>query len=428
MGWAEQLPSGRYRATIRVGARKRNATPGRTYPTAAEAKRVAGREEETQRQPGAHNPKAGRATWGQWGPTWWAGRRVEDSTRARDESRLNVHVIPRWELVRLDEIDRDSVQRWVRDMEAQGLAASTVRSAYHLLSASMKAAHLAGKIPGNPCTSISLPGRPPADDRFLSHEEAERIANYLDEPWRALVWLLAGTGLRWGEMVALHRQRVHLDAARLDVTIAWDQKNRAYKLPKSHESRSVPILDWAGGVLSEHLRDLRLAPLLPTCGVEHPRRLGQRCGSSLVFPGRGGVPVDYDSFRRNHWEPVVGAWRWRTPRGELYRSAAEARAKEGAAELTRAWEPGLARIAEPVTIHDLRHTYASWFLHNGGTLEELKDILGHSSVTVTERYAHLQKDRFTKIRERMAGMGPRTAAEAPDSGDVVPLRRVSGAS
>jgi len=42
-----------------------------------------------------------------------------------------------------------------------------------------------------------------------------------------------------------------------------------------------------------------------------------------------------------------------------------------------------------------RHTFASQWVLNGGTLETLREMMGHSSVTMTERYAHLIPGRYT---------------------------------
>ncbi|KVV45550.1 integrase [Burkholderia ubonensis] len=40
-------------------------------------------------------------------------------------------------------------------------------------------------------------------------------------------------------------------------------------------------------------------------------------------------------------------------------------------------------------MHDLRHTFASWLVTVGVSPYVVKDLFGHSSITVTERYAHL---------------------------------------
>lgn len=433
MAWAEQTSPGRWRGRYTVtrgGQRVRLVVEhaGQTliFSSKAEAVREAASAERDARRPGAHNPRAGRITWGQWQREWWPKRRVEDGTAKRDDSRRSKHLEPRWASVPLDEIDRGSVQDWVTELEGSGLAAATVHHIYHLMSASLKAAVLAGKIPANPCVSIDLPKLPPADDRFLTEEEIDRVCFFLDPPWSTLVLLLTGTGMRWGEMVALHDQRVHLDEQRIDITMAWDSKLRRYKTPKDHERRSVPILEWVENVLVSHRRSY---PVGTVCGVAHPRGLGQRCTSSLVLPGRGGVPVDYDSFRRNHWEPAVGRWTWRAG-DRTYRFETEARKALGPdAVLDRVWQPGLAGIS-PATIHDLRHTFASWFLQAGGTIEELSDLLGHADIKTTQRYAHLSPHRWGSIRERMAARGrqPQFAPDMPQTDldgrkKIIPLER-----
>lgn len=61
---------------------------------------------------------------------------------------------------------------------------------------------------------------------------------------------------------------------------------------------------------------------------------------------------------------------------------------------------------EDFTCHDLRHTYASWYVQNGGDLYRLQRILGHKSPAMTQRYAHL---RIDDLRETRTNVG--TAAK-----------------
>jgi len=46
--------------------------------------------------------------------------------------------------------------------------------------------------------------------------------------------------------------------------------------------------------------------------------------------------------------------------------------------------------------HDLRHTFASWFMMNGGDLYELAKILGHSNIKMTDRYAKLARQHIAR--------------------------------
>jgi len=68
---------------------------------------------------------------------------------------------------------------------------------------------------------------------------------------------------------------------------------------------------------------------------------------------------------------------------------------------------------EDFRFHDLRHTFASWYMMNGGDLYELAKILGHSNIKMTERYAKLAKSHIARTggtaremwRLMEAGMG-----------------------
>ena len=58
-----------------------------------------------------------------------------------------------------------------------------------------------------------------------------------------------------------------------------------------------------------------------------------------------------------------------------------------------------ANLDAPLHFHDLRHHFASWYVMRGGSLPSLQKILGHSTLTMTMRYAHLSSDH---LRDEMA--------------------------
>jgi site-specific recombinase XerD len=56
---------------------------------------------------------------------------------------------------------------------------------------------------------------------------------------------------------------------------------------------------------------------------------------------------------------------------------------------------------QDVHIYDLRHTFASWLVSEGIELSKVRDLLGHGSITMTERYAHLAPEHlYDAVRVR----------------------------
>ena len=55
---------------------------------------------------------------------------------------------------------------------------------------------------------------------------------------------------------------------------------------------------------------------------------------------------------------------------------------------------GITDRRQKIVFHSLRHTFASWLVEDGTDLYTVQKLLGHSSITMTERYSHLSKDKL----------------------------------
>lgn len=139
---------------------------------------------------------------------------------------------------------------------------------------------------------------------------------------------LAYLGGRWSEVSRLTWDQIDLDNG---VVRLWGYK--------TGRERGLPLANAARVVLERRFAE-------------------RRPGQTLVFEGMGGERVSAPAIARAMTDIGLN-----TP--------------ERVARFGRA------------TIHSLRHTFASWCLQNGITLAELRDLLGHSSIAQTERYAHL---------------------------------------
>jgi site-specific recombinase XerD len=100
---------------------------------------------------------------------------------------------------------------------------------------------------------------------------------------------------------------------------------------------------------------------------------------------------------------LICSWSW-TDHRRACRTRSEERifppkpgAKRERQRVDRSFETilGMAGIAG-FRFHDLRHTFASWYMMNGCDLYEMAKILDHSNIKMTERYAKLGKDHIAR--------------------------------
>jgi len=71
-------------------------------------------------------------------------------------------------------------------------------------------------------------------------------------------------------------------------------------------------------------------------------------------------------------------------------------------EIRKHWYRALAEAGiEDFRFHDLRHTAASYLAMNGATLAEIADVLGHKTLQMVKRYAHLSDQHTASVVERM---------------------------
>jgi integrase len=167
-------------------------------------------------------------------------------------------------------------------------------------------------------------------------------------------------GLRTSELRGLDWSAIDLNARTITVR---EQAQRRTGKPKEKLTA-----DGKAGVKDGEVRILPVQDALYPILVEQRERTG---GAGLVCP------------------PVSSVGR-RGVTGRRRRFLGEHRMGELLSETIAALD-----IEAMIWYQATRHTFASQWVLCGGTLEKLQEILGHSSVVVTERYAHLMPGRFT---------------------------------
>jgi integrase len=154
---------------------------------------------------------------------------------------LNKHLLPYWRTWQLREITKSDVQQWIADRFRQKQGWQTIRNAWTLLSSILETAVEYAYVATNPARGVKFPpkGLKPAP-AIIAGEDFARLLDQLGDRDRTMVFLIAATGLRVGELLALRWQSVDLQAGTL--TVRESLYEGTFQPPKTKRSRrTIPL-------------------------------------------------------------------------------------------------------------------------------------------------------------------------------------------
>jgi len=266
---------------------------------------------------------------------------------------LRLHLLPAFGKRRLDRIDERAIDAYtVAKLEyvtprGTPIQPSTVNMHLKLLGRMLRVARKWKLIRELP--EINLLKERKADFDFLDFDEAEvflRGAAQHRPQWHPYMVVAMRTGLRVGEMVALRWRDVDLERGRITVRCSYDRKRKVFTSTKNNKIRELPLT-----------RDALDA-------LRTQRKRG---------------PTDREQVFVDDL-------------GEHFDSHATQYAIEKIAEAL-----GMRHIHN----HVLRHTFASHAAMRGIPIPQIQQWLGHSSIVVTMRYAHLSRGVGDNLIQRL---------------------------
>lgn len=270
---------------------------------------------------------------------------VKESSWQTYRNLLTRHLMPRLGGYALTQLTSKVVHDFVGDLESSGLAESTIRGVYRLLSSAMRYALDEGVIRKNPCRRIRIQHRERGEQRVLSRSEQEKLRQTADGSRDLPALLSLYTGMRLGEICAL--KWTDIDWEQGTITVRRTVQRIAGKGFENHGRRTLLMI---GTPKSRH--SCRVIPVPEFILVMLRERLQSCCGDAYVF-GKASAAADPRTIQRR-----------------------------------------FSRLAKKLELsgahfHTLRHTFATRLLELGVDVKTVSALLGHSSARTTlDFYAH----------------------------------------
>jgi len=274
---------------------------------------------------------------------------------------VRLHLIPDLGRISVAKLAAPDVQRFLNAKLASGLSPRRVQYLHAVLRRALVTAERWGIASRNVAKLVDPPRVPRHEIKPLTPVQARQLIDAAaGDRLQALYVTALATGLRQGELLALRWDDVDLEERQVRVRHTLARVNGTLVLlePKTERSRRTVILpDVVVTALRAHRTRQRMERLVA----------GSRwADSGHVFATTIGTPIE-------------------------------------AAAVTRAFHRALARADLPHNrFHDLRHAAATFLLAQGFGLEDVKNLLGHSSIVLTSNtYGHVLAERQEQIATGM---------------------------
>lgn len=364
-GWTEQ------KAVERLAELKQNQRDGKGPQTLQEKREKAQlqrqAEKEAKEQAEKENVTFGDYFTKTYFPTFEIGRKKDTARKAKEH--FKNWIDPVIGKIPLKDVKPFAIEKIKMNILTAGKAPRSLQYVFATIRQAWNMARLEGLVLNeSPTKNVKVPKVDNRRVRFLSHNEAETLLNSLqerDSTAHDMALLSLHTGLRMGEITGLKWS--HIDTERGIIRVMD---------PKGGERRAAFMTDKVKAM------------------IEARKRRG---------------PEDY-VFTRTEGEPLK----------EMPRVFFEVVADLG-------FNQDITDARQKVVAHTLRHTFASWHVMAGTDIYTLKELMGHSVIQMTERYAHLSNGTLqnaTKALEKAiinAGQerGITEASEPGKSGQIV---------
>ena len=251
----------------------------------------------------------------------------------KEEYLFRVWVAPVMGNKKMENISQFDIEKLKKTMKDAGKAPKTINYAIDVIRMAFNMAIKWGYADKNPAVNIKRPKTDNRRVRFLTKEEANLLlaeCKKRSQQLYEIVKLSLYTGMRFGEIANLRWQDVDLKNKMIYIKDPKNKTNRvAYIIPE--------IEDIFANKKPESLDD-------------------------LVFKDRNGKKLVSVSNAFDRAVKAIGL------------------------------NDGVTDPRNKVVFHTLRHTFASWLVMNGTPIYTVKELMGHKTLAMTERYSHLAPD------------------------------------